>query len=248
LDILKNEIPEDCLKPVKIALEKELRSGLLQERFCHERLLTNKEILKKINNIVQEVKRRERQQFAIEILSTTIDADVSKEIFDSCKVSKSAFEALSAGQKQTILSLLDILCFIERESIILYDEPENHLHPGLLSSNIILLNKILDKFKSYAIITTHSPIVLQNVPSRSVYKIIKIDDEILFDNIDMECFGDTLSAITERILGLDEPEYDYHHILSELTDNHNFEQILDLFDGKLSLKATMYLASLFGEE
>jgi hypothetical protein len=43
------------------------------------------------------------------------------------------FGRLSAGQRFIIAVAADVVGFIEERSILLFDEPETHLHPGLLS-------------------------------------------------------------------------------------------------------------------
>jgi predicted ATP-dependent endonuclease of OLD family len=51
---------------------------------------------------------------------------------------------------------------------LLFDEPETHLHPSIIFKLINTLNKLLDDYDSYLIIATHSPIVIQQIPSKKV--------------------------------------------------------------------------------
>jgi hypothetical protein len=78
------------------------------------------------------------------------------------------FALLSAGQRFIISVAADVVGFIEERSILLFDEPETHLHPGLLSTLIAILDEILREFQSFAVIAMHSPILLQQVPRRYV--------------------------------------------------------------------------------
>lgn len=47
---------------------------------------------------------------------------------------------------------------------MLIDEPEGHLHPPLLSAFVRALSELLVNRNGVAIIATHSPVVLQEVP------------------------------------------------------------------------------------
>lgn len=58
-----------------------------------------------------------------------------------------------------------------RKTLVLIDEPESHLHPPLLSAFIRALSDLLLDRNGLSIIATHSPVVLQEVPKRCVWKI-----------------------------------------------------------------------------
>lgn len=49
------------------------------------------------------------------------------------------------------------------------DEPESHLHPPLLSAFIRSLSELLILRNGVAIIATHSPVILQEVPKRCAW-------------------------------------------------------------------------------
>jgi len=66
----------------------------------------------------------------------------------------------------TILS--EIISNIEENSLILFDEPETHLHPNMIFKLLKVMYSLLDDNNSYLIIETHSPIVLQQIPSKNV--------------------------------------------------------------------------------
>lgn len=53
-------------------------------------------------------------------------------------------------------------------SLLLFDEPETHLHPNMIFKLVKSLYKILETEESYAIIATHSPIIIQQVPSKNI--------------------------------------------------------------------------------
>jgi predicted ATP-dependent endonuclease of OLD family len=60
---------------------------------------------------------------------------------------------------------------VDERTLILLDEPESHLHPPLLSAFIRALSDLLVKRNGVAVIATHSPVVLQEVPKSCAWKL-----------------------------------------------------------------------------
>lgn len=158
------------------------------------------------------------------------------------------YYSMSAGQRLMTSILFDVTGFIQNESLMLFDEPETHLHPGLLSTLVILLNEILEDFESYAIVSSHSPIILQQVPSRYVKVFKRYMNTPEVTPLSDECFGETLTNITEKVLGLAEPEYDYRNVLMKLSSDYAMEEVLEMFDGKLCLNAKIFLTSIYNRK
>ena len=78
--------------------------------------------------------------------------------------------SLSAGHQILLFVLTNLMATIRPGSLVLFDEPELHLHPNMLTSLMRLLHEVLQDFDSYAILATHSPQVLQersSTPMRS---------------------------------------------------------------------------------
>ncbi|WP_227318241.1 AAA family ATPase [Cedecea davisae] len=76
--------------------------------------------------------------------------------------------ALSSGQNTFLVKALSILTTIETNSLVIIEEPENFLHPSLLIKFMTILKKILITTNSCAIISTHSPLVLRELPKEQV--------------------------------------------------------------------------------
>ena len=68
--------------------------------------------------------------------------------------------------------MTELVCNIEKESLILFDEPEIHLHPNAIANVMRMFSKLLEEYDSYAIFATHSPIILQNC-HRRIFKYLK---------------------------------------------------------------------------
>lgn len=82
----------------------------------------------------------------------------------------------STGQKTFVDLVVNLLSRIKPNSLILIDEPENTLHPNLEIDFLKILKTVLEEFDSFAIIATHSSVIVRDVPSEYT-KIIKIDNE-----------------------------------------------------------------------
>jgi predicted ATPase len=159
------------------------------------------------------------------------------------------FGRLSAGQRFIIAVAADVVGFIEERSILLFDEPETHLHPGLLSTLIAILDEILREYQSFAIIATHSPILLQQVPRRYVRVLKRRGSRTTIGLPTLETFGEDLGELTRHVLDLTEPEQDFHAVLDRLVaEGLSAEQIEAMFERGLPLAARIYLESLTLED
>ena len=130
-----------------------------------------------------------------------------------------SFKKLSSGQKIMTLSFTQVINTIDVNSLLLFDEPENHLHPNGQNTLFKCLDFILEKFDSFAIISTHSPIFIQNIPQKNVYKLSSINGIRNISTLQIESFGQHFSKLTEEIFGFSENNLFYVEKLKELTDN-----------------------------
>ena len=177
------------------------------------------------------------------LLGTTIATDLTSDDDDD---RSAAIRGLSAGQRLVAAIFSNIIGFIEEGSLLLIDEPETNLHPGLLSTFIAALNETLDEFDSYAIVATHSPIVLQQVPSRYVRQFVRTNaNRPRVRGLQFECFGEDLGEITRNVLDLADPERDFTDVLDRLFGEHgSAERVAALFEGRLGVPAMAYLYAL----
>jgi hypothetical protein len=147
----------------------------------------------------------------------------------------------SFGQGIIFNCITHLLANIERETLVIYDEPEMHLHPNGVSKLISILHKLLTETNSYAIVATHSPIIVQQIPSKYVRIISKIDSMPNIKRPFFETFGENLSSITNEIFGnISETEY-YKEILKKTIDYTTEYIEKSVFEGKLSLNARIFL-------
>ncbi|WPU65901.1 AAA family ATPase [Peredibacter starrii] len=154
-------------------------------------------------------------------------------------------ENLSSGQMMILSIVTDIIANIRRESLILFDEPENHLHPNATSTILKVFYKILEDFNSFAIICTHSPLILAEIPRKYIRVVDKVLGRVDVRMLDIETFGGNLNDITSNVFNVIESESMYKSKLLEISRNKSFDEVMRSFENKLSLGAQLYLKSLY---
>lgn len=144
--------------------------------------------------------------------------------------------------RSTHLQLIDYLT--ERTFVIL-DEPENHLHPPLLSAFIRALSELLINYNGVALIATHSPVILQEVPRSCVWKIDRSGSKVSANRLEIESFGATIGSLTREVFGLEVRESGFHKILcEEVKSGHSYEEIVERFNSELGDEALALLHAL----
>lgn len=163
------------------------------------------------------------------------------------KIEKDDFSSInwSSGQHILISTMTELVCNIEKESLILFDEPEIHLHPNAIANVMRMFSKLLEEYDSYAIFETHSPIILQELPSTNIQIFEKIDNTFLVRNPLIECFGDNISNIISDIFDVTEIESYHKQVLKKLSDQIPEEEVYKLFNEHLSIDAKIYLKTLY---
>ncbi|MFJ6152183.1 AAA family ATPase [Micromonospora profundi] len=154
------------------------------------------------------------------------------------------FDWLSTGHKIVINILVQIIGRIEPRSLILIDEPESHLHPSLLAALIRALNQVLQAFDSYAIISTHSAVVLQEIPKRFVRILQRYGNRTTVRAPLAETFGENVGYLTSNVFHLDSTKTDYHAVLEDLAEDLSLDEIDELFDFDMSTQARSYVLNI----
>lgn len=75
---------------------------------------------------------------------------------------------LSSGQELFFRFALNLCAFLEVGTLVLLDEPENHLHPNFVTRLMALLRDLLSATGSFAVVATHSPFVVREVTRKDV--------------------------------------------------------------------------------
>ena len=164
---------------------------------------------------------------------------------------KEARESLSSGQSIVLFVVSEIVANIRLDSLLLFDEPETHLHPNAISQLMNGIAQLISEFDSFCIIATHSPIIIQEMFSRDVLIISREENVPSVKNIGIESFGENLSIITEEVFGNRAIPKHYESILTRLVIKHgNYDDVLEVLrEGNLpmSLNVRLYLQGIVNE-
>jgi len=213
---------------------------------------------KKLENIYKQACDRISQKSRIHhwnaVLSIIIVPDILENIYEDLftqklfsKVAHNSDGTLSSGQSILMYVITEIIANIREDSLILFDEPEMHLHPNAISKLIIMMNYLLKNFNSYAILATHSPIILQEIPSMNVRVFERIGNTPIVRGLDIESFGENLTVITKAVFETINTEQNYRKVLKNLATKHSFEEVQIMFNNRLSLNAEIYLKGCYAE-
>ena len=158
---------------------------------------------------------------------------------------KNTFIKLSSGHQVIVLTLIQLVANITERSLVVLDEPENHLHPPLLSAFIRALSELLIDRNGVAIIATHSPVILQEVPRSCVWKINRNGREILTSRLEIESFGATIGALTREVFGLEVRQSGFHKMLIDKVESRlSYDEIVNEFNNELGDEAKILLRTL----
>jgi hypothetical protein len=155
------------------------------------------------------------------------------------------FRRLSSGHKIVLLTVTKLVETVEEKSLVLLDEPEAHLHPPLLSAFVRALSDLLTNRNGMAIIATHSPVVLQEVPRRCVLKLQRSGNALVVDPPQIETFGENVGTLTDEIFGLEVTATGFHKMLAKAAAQaRSYEDALAQFDGQLGAEGRAILRAM----
>ncbi|MGX7632597.1 ATP-dependent nuclease [Bacillus thuringiensis] len=157
--------------------------------------------------------------------------------------------SLSSGQNLILMTMTEVIANIEHESLLLFDEPETHLHPNALSNLIRMFNTLLVEFNSFAILSTHSPIIIQEIPSKYINVVERINNTPKVRKLHIESFGENLTTITNEVFDVRNTESNYKDWFETMVEKEmSYDEILSTFNDNLSYNAMTYLNTLFKDE
>jgi energy-coupling factor transporter ATP-binding protein EcfA2 len=162
------------------------------------------------------------------------------------KTAGDLFKNLSSGHKIVLLTITRLVETVEERSLVFLDEPEAHLHPPLLSAFIRSLSNLLINRNGVAIIATHSPVVLQEVPKSCAWKLWRSGHNTKVERLETESFGENIGVLTREVFGLELTHSGFHKILTEAVEEHSsYIRALRSFDDQLGMEAKGILKALY---
>jgi predicted ATPase len=146
-----------------------------------------------------------------------------------------ALHRLSAGQKLVACTLIHLRARLEPGTMVLFDEPEAHLHPSLLSGLVRELNELLEARDSFAIVATHSPLVLQETPARHVVVLDAENGVPQARGYAGETFGETISFLMDSVFRVGGEQRNWRAIIEVYRDSDRLEELKAVLRPALNL-------------
>lgn len=114
-----------------------------------------------------------------------------------------AFDDLSDGEVQLLLTLGAVRLFGDDETLFLYDEPETHLNPNWRTRFHLDFEKANEaNGKAQAIISSHSPFLVSSLPREAVFHFKKVDGVTDMTNPPGETFGASFDVLIKKHFNL----------------------------------------------
>lgn len=162
---------------------------------------------------------------------------------------ENVFPRLSSGHKIILLTVASLIVKVEESTLVFIDEPEEHLHPPLVSAFIQALSELLSFRNGVAIIATHSPVIVQAVPKNCVWIMARHGDNVDFYQPEFETYGENVGEIINEVFKYDVDSTGFHKALKKSVEQFDtYDDALNHFEGRLGREAKSILFSYMYEK
>jgi predicted ATPase len=232
-----------------------IHSGLIPYKFYGIRKLVNidgvqavilkshEEIKKELNRNYNTILKNNQRDFIKDVFEACLGWKVvvgdPKKVIDN-------YDNFSSGQKIIIKMITDFLSSVKKDDLVLMDEPESYLHPQGVSNFYHCIKKLLTHTKSYCIMATHSPMIIQETPSKYINIMSEVGSNIRVKKPSSETLGQGLSSIISEVFKIDFDDLSFFDTFKEFKKNDVTLEKLELILGnKLDFSAKSYFMSLY---
>lgn len=186
--------------------------------------------------------------FAAMELRSLVDLHTADETSDRQQFSERAsalFMQMSSGHAIVLLTITKLIETVEEKTLVLIDEPESHLHPPLLSAFTRALSDLLINRNGVAIVATHSPVVLQEVPKSCVSILRRSRLTASVDRPEKETFAENVGVLTREVFGLEVSKSGFHSLLeTSVAEGRNYEDVVQEYQDQLGFEGRAILRSM----
>lgn len=162
---------------------------------------------------------------------------------------KRLFRKLSSGHAIVLLTITRLVELVDERTLVILDEPEGHLHPPLLAAFIRAVADLLGRRNGVALVATHSPVVLQEVPMSCVWKLRRCGVVSVAERPTLETFGENVGVLTSEVFGLEVTRSGFHSLLEMAVETgQSYEEILRHFSDQLGSEARAIVRGLIVEK
>ncbi len=193
--------------------------------------------------------RRTRWVRAVRTLATDplfAETDVEGLLEQDDATAENFFARLSSGHAIVLLTTTRLVELVDERTLVVLDEPEGHLHPPLLSAFIRAVADLLVARNGVALISTHSPVVLQEVPRSCVWVLSRTRTWSRVERPPLETFGESAGVLTREVFGLEVTHSGFHQLVSAvaLQPGSSYEAVEAHFNQQLGAEARALARSL----
>lgn len=178
-------------------------------------------------------------------LTSVYDEDRSDNKHQFSETATSLFDRMSSGHAIVLLTITKLVETVEEKTLVLLDEPESHLHPPLLSAFTRALSDLLVNRNGVAIVATHSPVVLQEVPKSCVSILRRTRLSSNVDRPENETFAENVGVLTREVFGLEVSKSGFHDLLADsVSKGQSYENIEQEYQSQLGFEGKAILRSM----
>ena len=241
---------ENCSSNFKyIGIRKEYDSDGYEDGYGEINLLDDirKNYMSSLESCHIDMIKKDDLQKTLEMLETECnfissnyeyDMNIDELMSDDRNSIEKKFDKLSAGHKVVLSIITRCIDELVEKSVVFIDEPENHLHPPLLSSLVRGISNMLIKRNGVAIISTHSPIVLQEIPRSNVWILNRVGSAMSARRPEIETFGTNIGVLTNEIFGYEVQRTGFNTLLMKSVERcDDYESVLKEYSNQLGNEA-----------
>ena len=215
------------------------------------------EILRRLRDAGDSVVRKGRSDSLKEVLMDILSDTLIEELFpklDKLAVNKlsNVMGRLSSGESILLYLFTCIIASMRYDTLLLFDEPETHLHPNAITALMSALYKLLEVYQSYAIVVTHSPLVVREIKGSQVRVMDRIGDFAVIRGIQQETLGASISSLVDEIFGnKDIPKYYRKKIKQLVSEGYSENEIIRAItkdEYSLPLGLRVYIKSFYTDK
>ena len=174
-------------------------------------------------------------------------AEIGDDTFE--QAATELFSNCSSGHKIVLLIVTRLVELVSERTLILIDEPEAHLHPPLAASLIRALSELLASRNGVAILATHSPVILQEVPCDCVWLLFRENDLVDVERPQLETFAENFGMLTREVFRLEVTNSGYHSRIRAVTEEaQTLEDVILAFGGHLGAEGRAIARALLRNE
>ncbi|WP_353098431.1 ATP-binding protein [Stenotrophomonas lactitubi] len=220
----------------------------IEDRRTSTRLKSIDQLADEFARLVERINAANKQdlfQAALQpLLHDASFAELGGEGLDDAlgEVPRETFLEWSTGHKIALHVVASLVAYAAPRSLVLFDEPEMHLHPPLAAALMHSVRLILEESNAVCIVATHSPVVLQETMARHVRVVRRVGEELHIKQPKLETFGENIGILIYDTFGLTASSSDFHRALDQLADGlSSVEEIDPIFAPGLSSQARAYV-------